>query len=92
METTYTSYVRKHIVASDLSSAAGGLIYNVNAEAFAASTGGGTQVIVAWALCDASSAGNMLYFGLLPVATPSISIVNTNTPTLAIGTIVIAET
>ena len=44
---------------------------------------------VAWGLFDASSGGNLLYWGALSVAKP---ILNGDTPSFAIGAITITET
>jgi hypothetical protein len=82
-EATYTGYARKAIAASDMGSASGGAITNVNAIVFDDCTSG-TDDIVGWAICDASSTGtgNVLVWG----TNTSVTISSTQTPaTVAVG-------
>jgi hypothetical protein len=60
-EATYTGYARKQIAASDMNASSGGVATNANDIVFAACTAG-TSTIVGVAICDASTAGNMLFY------------------------------
>ncbi len=85
VEANYTGYARKSIAAADMSAAASGSKTNGNAITFAACTAGSSTVI-GWALCDASSAGNVLCWG---TATSTV-ISTTQTPaTVAVGGLVV---
>lgn len=85
VEANYTGYARKSIAAADMSAAASGSKTNGNAITFAACTSGSSTVI-GWALCDASSAGNVLCWG---TATSTV-ISTTQTPaTVAVGGLVV---
>jgi hypothetical protein len=83
-EASYTGYARKSIAGSDWAAAVEGSpssIANANAITFAACTGG-TSTIIGWALCDASSAGNVIMWGTCT----STVISTTQTPaTVAVG-------
>ncbi len=69
-ELNYTSYARVLINTSDLDVIAidgtgKAFTTNVNAIAFPTSTGGPSPTAVAIAICDASTAGHLLYFNTL---------------------------
>lgn len=84
-EAAYTGYARKAVAAADVSAAAAGSKTNSNAITFAACTGS-SSTIIGWALCDASTAGNVLCWG---TATSTV-ISTTQTPaTIAIGGLVV---
>ncbi len=61
-EATYTGYARKKVAAADLNAAASGQTTNANAITFAACTAG-SSTIIGFALVDASTNGNVLYWG-----------------------------
>lgn len=63
-EANYTGYARKQTSPSDWASASAGAIENANAITFAACTAGSSSA-THFALVDASSAGNVLYWGAL---------------------------
>jgi len=86
-EATYTGYARKQVAASDMSAASGGSKTNSAAITFADCTAG-TSTVIGWALCDASTAGNVLYWG-----TVTSKVIDTsNTPaTIPIGGLVVTE-
>lgn len=87
VEANYTGYARKAVAASDLSAAASGSKTNSAAITFDACTAG-SSTIVGFALVDASSGGNVLYWG----TTTSKVIDTSNTPpTIAIGGLVVTE-
>jgi hypothetical protein len=86
-EANYTGYARKEILVTDLNAAASGVITNLLAIAFAACTAG-ASTIIGFAICDASTAGNVLYWG----TTTSKVIDTSNTPaTVAISALSISE-
>lgn len=86
-EANYTGYARKQINASDLSAASSGSKTNSAAITFADCTAGSSTVI-GFAICDASSGGNVLYWGTVTSKTIDTS----NTPaTVAIGSLVVTE-
>lgn len=62
VEAGYTGYARKSVAGSDWNAAAAGSASNLNAITFAACTGS-TSTIVGWAYCDASTVGNVIYWG-----------------------------
>lgn len=85
VEASYTGYARKSIAAADMSAASGGSKTNSNAITFAACTSG-TSTVIGWAVCDASTAGNVLAWGTCT----STVISTTQTPaTVAIGGLVV---
>lgn len=86
-EASYTGYARKQIAASDLSAASSGSKTNSNDIVFAACTGGSSTVI-GFAICDASTSGNVLYWG-----TVTSKVIDTsNTPaTVPSGQLVVTE-
>lgn len=87
-EANYTGYARKQINASDLSAAASGSKTNSAAITFANCTAG-TSTIVGFAICDASTLGNIICWG--DCASTVISA--TQTPaTFPIGNIVVTLT
>ncbi len=61
-EATYTGYARKQVVAAEWNAAAAGVSTNSAQQQFAACTAG-ASTIIGFALCDAASAGNVLYWG-----------------------------
>jgi hypothetical protein len=84
-EATYTGYARKSIAAADMSAAASGSKTNSSAITFAACTAG-TSTIIGWAVCDASTAGNVLVKG----SCTSTVVSTTQTPaTIAISGLVV---
>lgn len=88
-EANYTGYARKEILATDLGNAANGIITNSGAAIVFADCTAGSSTIVGFAICDALTAGNMLYYG----TTTSKTIDTNNTPaTVAISGLSIQET
>lgn len=86
-EANYTGYARKQIAASDLSAAASGSKTNSAAITFAGCTAG-SSTVVGFAIVDASTNGNILYWGTVTSKTIDTS----NTPaTVAIGGLVVTE-
>lgn len=86
-EANYTGYARKQIAASDLSAAASGSKTNSAAITFADCTAG-SSTVVGFAIVDASTNGNILYWGTVTSKTIDTS----NTPaTVAIGALVVTE-
>jgi hypothetical protein len=79
VEATYTGYARKSFVAADLNAASAGATTNANAITFAACTGG-SSTVTHFAIVDASSAGNVLFWGAL---TSSLAVSNGITPSVA---------
>jgi hypothetical protein len=64
-EATYTGYARKEVKAADWAAASGTsptAIKNSKELVFAACTGS-TSTIIGWALCDASTVGNVIMWG-----------------------------
>ena len=64
VEANYTGYARKQTSPSDWDAAASGLTDNANAIAFAACTGGSSDV-THFALVDAAADGNVIFWGAL---------------------------
>ncbi len=86
-EANYTGYARKQIQATDLSAASGGSKTNSAQLEFPACTGGSSTVI-GFAICDASSGGNVLYWGTVTSKTIDTS----NTPaTIAASGLTVTE-
>lgn len=86
-QASYTGYARKAVAAADLNAAASGSTSNANKLEFAACTAG-SSTIIGWALCDASTAGNMICWG----TTTSTVISTTQTPaTIAVGGLVATQ-
>lgn len=83
-ECTGGSYARKATAGSDWTAAAAGLATNATALTFVTATGSWGGSIVAAALMDASTAGNMLIWGPLTVAK---TVSSGDTLTFAIGDI-----
>jgi len=76
-EATYTGYARKSTAAADWAAAVAGTpssITNANAITFAAATAG-TSTIIAFAICDAATTGNVIAWGT--VASTVVSATNT---------------
>ena len=92
-EATYSGYVRCGISASQLStavtSADGGMVVsNVLVLTFPPCAGS-SALITGFAICDASAAGNVLYYGSV---SPSKTIdINNTPPTIAVGGLAISE-
>lgn len=88
-EVTGGSYARVSTAPADWTAASGGSLNNGNAVTFPApSANWGT--VVAFAICDASTAGNQLYWGDLT----SSRVINSGdgAPSFASGALVITET
>lgn len=84
VEATYTGYARLAIAATDMSAAATGSKTNSNALTFAACTAG-SSTIVGFAVCSASTAGDVIMWGTVT----SVTVSTTQTPaTVAIGGLV----
>lgn len=86
-EATYTGYARKAVAAADWNAATspGGQSTNKNAITFEPCTGS-SSTIIAWALCDAATVGNIIVWGTCT----STVISTTQTPaTVAIGGLVV---
>jgi hypothetical protein len=64
-ESNYTNYVRKSFVGTDLSAVIARTVSSVNTLTFAA-PGASGDTVNGFAICDAATLGNMLYFGTLP--------------------------
>lgn len=80
-EANYTGYARKSLAAVDMGAAAAGSKSNTAQQQFAACTAG-SSVVIGWAVCTASSAGNVIVFGTCT----STTISTTQTPaTVAVG-------
>jgi len=86
-EATYTGYARKQITAADLAAASGGSKTNSAAIEFAACTAG-SSTIIGFAIVDALTLGNILYWG-----TVTSKVIDTsNTPaTVNAGDLVVTE-
>lgn len=88
-EAAYTGYARKSVAASTFSAAVEGepsSITNGEAITFAACTAG-SSTIIGWALCDASTVGNIIVWGTCA----STVISSTQTPaTCSIGGLVVS--
>ena len=87
VEASYTGYARKQIAAADLNAASAGQMTNANAITFAACSGS-TSTIIAFAICDAATVGNVIYWGSITSKVIDVS----NTPaTVAAGALVLTE-
>ena len=86
-EANYTGYARKEILATDLSAAASGSKTNSAAITFAACTGG-ASTIIGFAIVDALTLGNILYWGTV---TSKVIDTSNTPPTIAIGALVVTE-
>lgn len=86
-EATYTGYARKQVLATDLNAASGGSSSNGAAITFAACTAG-SSTIIGFALCDALTLGNVLYWGTV---TSKVIDTSNTPPTVAIGALVVTE-
>lgn len=86
-EANYTGYARIEILATDLSAAASGSKTNSGAITFAACTAG-TSTVIGFAIVDALTLGNILYWG-----TVTSKVIDTsNTPaTVAASGLVVTE-
>jgi len=86
-EANYTGYARKEIAAAALSAASSGSKTSSSAITFADCTAG-SSTVVGFAIVDASTNGNILYWGTVTSKTIDTS----KTPaTVAIGGLVITE-
>jgi len=83
-EADYTDYNRVLVVPGDWNAAAAGQIDNANEITFP-QCGGGSNTIVAMALIDASSGGNLLLYGALA---ESLAVSNLITPRFVAGSVV----
>jgi hypothetical protein len=80
-EAAYTGYARKSIASADMGAATTSGKTNVNPITFAGCTAG-TSTVVGFAICSASTAGDVILYGTLP----SVVISTTQTPaTIAAG-------
>lgn len=87
VEANYTGYARKKVEAAALNAAASGQSTNKEALTFAECTAG-SSTVTAWALVDALTLGNVLYWG---TATSTV-VSTTQTPaSIAIGNLVVNE-
>ena len=86
-EATYTGYARKEVLATDLSAAASGSKTNSAAITFAACTAG-TSTIIGFAITDALTLGNIIYWG---TTTSKVIDVNNTPPTVAVSGLTITE-
>jgi len=85
-ETDYTNYVRKSFTASSFGVAASRAITQILDISFAQAGGSSTSDITHYAICDASTDGNMLAFGSFNSAW---GVANGNIPTISSGKIII---
>ena len=86
-EATYTGYARKQIATTDMSAAAAGSKTNGLAITFAACTAG-SSTIIGFALCDALTLGNIIYWG---TTTSKVIDVNNTPPTVAVSGLAVSE-
>lgn len=86
-EAGYTGYARLKIEASAMSAASGGSKTTSEALTFAACTAS-SSTIIGWATCDASTVGNMLYWGS---ATSTVISTTQTPPTIASGGLTATE-
>jgi hypothetical protein len=87
-EVSYGGYERVEVDPLDWGAPSGSRISNVNPIALAECTSGQSQVL-GWALCDAATDGEMLWYG---VVTPFIIDLDDPTPILPAGQLVLAFT
>jgi hypothetical protein len=80
-EANYTGYARVSTSASDWATAAAGAIDNANAITFGACTGGSSDC-THFAMVDAASAGNVLFWGALD---STFSVSSGVTPSFSVG-------
>lgn len=85
-EAAYTSYARVTTSGATWGTAAAGSITNAAAITFPACTGGSSNV-VAFGVLDASSGGNLLFYGPC-----SLSVSTGITPQFAIGALTVTQT
>lgn len=86
-EAGYTGYARKKVEASVLNAASSGKSVTNAVLEFAACTAG-TATVIGWALCDASTAGNVLYWG---TATSTVISTTATPATIASGGLEVLE-
>lgn len=86
-ETDYPGYTRKAIDSTYFNAATSRSITQALEIVFAKATGASTSDISHWAICDASSSGNMLAFGAFSSAWNPVA---NNTPKIVSGQIVIS--
>ena len=86
-ETTYTNYARLLTHTADYTAITGQASSNVNPLSFAA-PGTTGDTVNGWALCDAATGGNMLYYG--PLAAVVIAASGT-APSIGAGGLTLAE-
>jgi hypothetical protein len=81
VEANYTGYARKSTSGSDWEAASSGHTQNAGALTFGACSAG-SSTVTHFAVCDASSGGNMLFFGSLG---SSLAVSTGITPEFAAG-------
>lgn len=86
-EASYTGYARKQVEAASLSAAASGTKKNSAEITFAECTAS-SSTIIGWALCDALTVGNMLYWG---TATSTVISTTQTPPKIAVEALVCNE-
>lgn len=86
-EVTYTNYIRKSFVGTDLGAVVAETISNVNVITFAA-PGNTGDTANGWAVCDAATLGNMLWFNTLNAVSIAA---NGAAPSLAVGALNFTE-
>jgi hypothetical protein len=86
-EVGYTGYVRRSFTSASLGAVSGAAVSSVVDLAFA-TCGATGATAVAFAVCDASTAGNLLYFGVLPA---SLAIATGQIPTVPAGLLTLGE-
>jgi hypothetical protein len=86
-EVAYTNYTRLLFNTGDLNAVSGQTESNATDMSFP-QCGATGDTALAWAICDAASGGNLLYYGLLPAAVP---IANGQAPTVAAATLTVTE-
>lgn len=85
-EASYTGYSRTAIAAADMAAASGGSKTNSNPITCAGCSGGSAQNIVGFAICTASSGGDIIAWGTLPTVTVSPT---QTPPTIAAGALTV---
>jgi len=87
-ECDYTNYARKQTSPSDWNSAVSGAIDNASELAFPEAGAGDADDVVAVALLDAASSGNLLAYGTI---SPTLHVSQGVTPKFAIGGIEVTQ-
>lgn len=86
-EANYTGYARKQIAAADWNAASSGTSTTATVTTFAACTAG-SSTIIGFALCDALTVGNVLYWGTV---TSKVIDTSSTPPTVAAAGISVSE-